>query len=224
MEIVIDRNEVLRYLGYQNQKIDEATDNLIDDSIREVSEDISERYVYRIFDIETEGGAVKLKNCSVVLPGSNICSHLTGAVKCAVMAVTIGNKIDEKIRYYSRINLTRGLIVDACATAAVESLCDKVEEELKEIAKEKGLFLTSRYSPGYGNLPITLQPDILNILDAHKKIGLSVTESFIMTPRKSVTAIAGFVKEKPEKKPISCTECDKYEDCIYRREGKHCES
>ena len=224
MEIVIDRNEVLRYLGYQNQKIDGAIDNLIDGSIREVSENISERYVYRIFDIEKKDGAVKLKNSSVVLPGSNIYRHLTDAVKCVVMAVTIGNKVDEKIQYYSRMDVTKGLIVDACATAAVESLCDKVEEELKEIAKDEGYFLTGRYSPGYGDLPITLQPDILNILDAHRKIGLSVTESCILTPRKSVTAIAGFVREKSGEKPVSCTECDKYDDCIYRKEGKHCES
>ena len=193
MTIDISRSEVLRYLAYRNQKIDRATSRLIDEMTAEASECITPRYIYRMFQAEPRGNEILLKNCTLVLPGEDIRRHLRGAVECALMAVTAGIGIEKRISYYSRMHISKGLVLDACATAAVETICSVVQEELRDLARERGFGTTGRYSPGYGDLPLTLQPALLTVLDAHRKIGLSATASCMLTPRKSVTAIVGFV-------------------------------
>ncbi len=223
MDILIDRKEVLRYLGYRNQKIDPGTNTLIDESVTEVLGALSVFYTYRIFDLERKDGKINLLQGRVSLMGNGIHSHLEGAGKCAVMALTLGAKIDERLRLYSRTDVTRALIIDACATAAVESLAENVEEEINQIAKDEGLFLTERFSPGYSDLPITVQPEIITALDALKKIGLSVTESCLLIPQKSVTAIVGFIEKKRGNRVKECGDCSKHDDCLFRREGKKCD-
>jgi len=222
MDIVIDRNEVLRYLGYKDQEIDPGTTALINDSVSEILENLSKHYTYGIFNLERKEGGISLSQSRINLVGSGIANHLEGAQKCAVMALTLGAKIDKKLRLYSRTEVTRALIMDACATAAVESLADQVEEKINSAAKDEGLFLTERFSPGYSDLPLTVQPDIIHALDAHRKIGLSVTESCLLIPQKSVTAIVGFIKQERKKLVRDCKDCNKYNDCLFRREGKHC--
>lgn len=69
-----------------------------------------------------------------------------------------------------------------------DSILDKVAKEEKS--------LTMRYSPGYGDLDISANRDILNVLDAHRKIGVTVTNTGIMIPRKSVVALIGITNKK----------------------------
>lgn len=222
MEIVVDRNEVLRYLGHRGQDIDENIKRLIDLSVSEVMAALSLNYIYKFFDLGKSSGGIELIQAKLVLPGKGISAHLSGAVKCAVMALTLGPKIDEKLRLYSRTDVTRALIMDACATAAVESLADQVEQEIRSEAKTEGFFLTERFSPGYSDLPISVQRDVIQILDARKKIGLSVTDSCLLVPQKSVTAVAGFIGSEHEKRLKTCRDCNKYKECLFRKEGKHC--
>ena len=140
MNINIDRDEVLRYLGYRNQEIDSGTNSLIDEAVSETLLNLSKHYTYRIFDLERKDGRINLLQGRIALTGKGIFSHLEGAEKCAVMALTLGVKIDEKLRLYSRTDVTRALIMDACATAAVESLAEKVEVEIRQAANDEGLF------------------------------------------------------------------------------------
>ncbi|NMA03655.1 MAG: vitamin B12 dependent methionine synthase [Clostridiales bacterium] len=112
-----------------------------------------------------------------------------------MMAVTLGNDVDAKIRYYERKSITRALILDACATAAVEEICDRICDELGKTVNKENKTLTSRYSPGYGDLPIHIQNDFLSVLGAQKAIGLTANSHSILIPRKSVTAIVGVVEE-----------------------------
>ena len=73
-----------------------------------------------------------------------------------------------------------------------------------------------RFSPGYGDFDIHHQEEILRMLDAHKKIGLSMTESCMLTPTKSVTALIGFAEKEMDCPKSGCEACEK-KDCIYRR-------
>ena len=79
--------------------------------------------------------------------------------------------MDFKIRYYEKTNITKALILDACATTAIEEICDKICEDLEEMVKKDNMALTTRYSPGYGDLPIDIQ-GFLSVLRAEKPIGL----------------------------------------------------
>ncbi|MCT4593664.1 MAG: methionine synthase [Anaeromicrobium sp.] len=210
----IDKKEVLRYLSYKNQYIDEKLNNLIDECIVEIKSISKPKYVYDIFNINKDNGYI-LENTNFTLEGENIKEHLKDSTKCVVMVATLGSMVDYKIRYYEKINLTKALILDACATTYIEYICDRIEEEIKEIARNEGKNITFRYSPGYGDFSIEVQNNILNILDGNKRVGVTATESSILIPRKSVTALIGFqIKEK--KNINKCLSCNKYESCSFR--------
>ena len=91
-------------------------------------------------------------------------------------------------------------------------------ERFLEIAKEldAGLYLRPRFSPGYGDFSILHQKELLQMLEAPKKIGLTLTEGYMLTPTKSVTALLGMSKDAKECDIKGCEACTK-EDCIYRR-------
>ena len=88
------------------------------------------------------------------------------------MAATIGSDIERKVKLYSKYNLTKALILDSCATTAIEEVCDNLQESIsKGILKGEEKF-TFRYSPGYGDLALDIQKEIVSILDCERKIGL----------------------------------------------------
>lgn len=218
----IDRDEVLRYLGHNGQKIDDNMIGLIDECRREVVNIISPRFVYRYMNVRSDEDGVIVEGTNLVLRGSDIKNHLKDSTECALLAVTLGNEVERKTRQYERINLTKGIILDACATTAVEEVCDMVEAEIKEYAEKKNMGITFRYSPGYGDLPLDIQGSFLNVLDAQKKIGLTASQNNLLFPRKSVTAIIGIINKNIKIKKKSCTECNNYENCSFRRKGENC--
>lgn len=217
----IDKEEVLRYLGYKNQKIDESILHLIQVCCEEILDICKESFVYEIFDIERKNDQIFLLGTTLVLVDVDIINHLASSKKCLIMAATLGTAVDSKIAYYSRFDITKGLIMDACATTAIENLCDELQTEIMEKALVDNLHITNRYSPGYGDFSLKNQGDILNILQAYKKIGLSVTESSIMIPRKSVTALIGLSEIAAIKSKDKCSGC-KNKDCSFRKDGGYC--
>jgi len=212
----IDKKEVLRYLGYKGSNADKETSDLIDECIDEINNIAKPKYIYKIFDLEKEDDKINILKTTLSLNSKNISSHLKSSCKCAVMAATLGVQTDRQILIYSNLNLTKALVMDSCATAAIESLCDIAQEEIKEYAKTLDFNITGRFSPGYGDLSIEIQPEILNILNAYKTIGLSATENSILIPRKSVTAFIGLQKSKSNDNSLECLSCSK-ENCEYRR-------
>ncbi|MBU3145052.1 vitamin B12 dependent-methionine synthase activation domain-containing protein [Clostridium sp. CF012] len=217
----IDKREVLRYLGYKNQEIDKSLTDLIEACCKEVIDICKESSVYEIFDIERKNDEIFLLGSTLVLKDKDILNHLSDSKKCLVMAATLGIEVDRRISYYSRTNITKGLIMDACATTAIENLCDEIQTLIMEKALADNLHITNRYSPGYGDFSIANQANILNVLEAYKQIGLSVTESNIMIPRKSVTALIGLSEIVNLKSNDKCMNCNN-SDCDFRKDGRFC--
>lgn len=215
------KSEVLRYLGYKNQKIDPVTDEMIDEGIDEIKLLAKERYIYKFFDISNDRKNLKLIESNLNLSGSDIKDHLASSSTCVLMAVTLGHEVDTKIRYYERISMVRAMILDACATAFIEEVCDRLSRTIED-ELEGDKILTNRYSPGYGDLPLDIQNDFLSTLDAKKSIGLNVTSHSILIPRKSVTAIAGVIDIDEKKEEKSCINCNKYDTCNFSKGGKGC--
>ena len=111
--------------------------------------------------------------------------------ECYLLAATLGHEADKKILISQHEDMLKGLALDACASVKIDEFIDEfIENEIKPGLKD-GEFLTSRFSPGYGDLSMSVTEDIITILDATKRIGLSVTRSLMMVPVKSVTAIIG---------------------------------
>lgn len=219
----IDKREVLRYLGHKNQDIDNELDNLIDKCIEEVKNESRPLYIYKVFDVEKSQEGIRVVGTNLILKGNDIYSHLKDAKKCAIMAATLGVSIDNRIRITGKLDMTKSFILDATATDMIEKVCDKAESEIINLANSEGFKTNFRYSPGYGDLPIDIQGEIINILNANKSIGLTTTPSSILIPRKSVTAILGFLEpDASVSKKRSCATCNLRKTCNFRRDGGSC--
>lgn len=220
--LLIPKDEVLRYLGYRAQNIDKTMDELIETAIEECKKLITPKYIYSYNNILKEDEGIAVQGTKLVLPGEDIKDHLKDSTVIVLMAVTLGGAIEKRIAFYEKLNLTKALILDACATTAVEEICDNIEGYIKDKAKDEGLGITFRFSPGYGDLTLEVQKDIIDTLKADKNMGLTVSSHNLLMPRKSVTAIIGLIPKNKEKKEKGCAVCKNYENCTYRREGHTC--
>lgn len=224
-KITIPKDEVLRYLGYKKQQIDKNLDNIINQTIEESINLINPKFTFKTFIPSIKEEGVLLEGTTLILKGKDITNHLKSSKETVIMAVTVGSEIERKIKYYEKTELTKALIMDACATTAVEEVCDRIEEYVIDSAKDRFLETTFRYSPGYGDLPLSIQRDFINTINAGREIGLTVSPQNLLMPRKSVTAIIGLIPKGTEKvKKSGCEVCKNFENCSFRKEGVTCGS
>lgn len=215
----LDLDETLRYMGCPPDRADPATRALAERGIRTVLDAARPRWAYRVSALAFEEGGVRLDG-GLLLPGEDLKRHLEGCARGAVFCATLGAGVDAAIRRAYSGDMAAALAVDCAADAAVEQVCDQIELELR--AKFPGCFFPFRYSPGYGDLPLTVQNGLLDLLDAPRRVGLTATSSHILTPRKSVTAVLGAAEHEVERKKRSCLGCPAHDGCQYRKTGGHC--
>lgn len=222
LKIKIDPAEALRYAGHRSGSLPDGLKEQFEACYTQVSSLARPRMVAQVFSLK-EHHPVRLSETNFVLPGAAIAEQLSGAYACVLMAVTIGSEVEQAIRNAQVKNLAKALFLDACASAAVESACAAAEEKLRAQLAGPPPFFTSRFSPGYRDLPLNLQRPFLQILDAGRKIGLFVSSSGLLTPRKSVTAVIGLCHERTAEQKSGCAACSKRETCAYRKGGITCE-
>lgn len=207
-------------MGFGSKKPDADMQKLLDECERRLLDVIEPRYLYKAFDIDGRDDGIYVDGTSLILKGGDIAKHLSGCEKCVLMCVTLSSGADRLIRTLEACDMTEAVITDCLASAAVEQVCDIAENEIR--SKLSDFNFTWRFSPGYGDLPLELQKDFLNVLDAPKRIGLNVTESMILIPRKSVTAVIGISHGEISKGRRGCISCNMKEICAYRKRGEHC--
>lgn len=215
----IDLDETLRYMGCPPDRAKDSDRTLARRGAERLLPVIRPRWAWREFPLAFEAGGVRLAG-GRLLPGEDLKSHLSGCGRAAVFCATLGAGADGLIRRLERSDMALALAVDCAAAAAVEQVCDRIELELR--GKFPGCFFPFRYSPGYGDLPLTVQNELLDLLDAPRRVGLTANENHILTPRKSVTAILGIAEREIERKKRSCLGCPAREGCQYRKSGGHC--
>ena len=120
------------------------------------------------------------------------------------------------MKRYSYTDMARVVVLQACAAAMLEEYLDERQMEISKEMEKEGLYLRPRFSPGYGDFSILHQKDILAMTDAAKKIGLTMTDSSMLTPVKSVTALIGLSRKQENCHIKGCEACEK-RDCKYRR-------
>ena len=211
----LDQKEVFRYLGYRGRPADERTIALVESCSKQLLTNIRPRYLVKRCAC-TITDTVVIEGTTLRLEGQSIQKHLQGCHDVLLFCATLSQKADILIRQSQIIDVARGLVMDCCATAAIEQVCDTICERLGREYAAKGEYLTSRFSPGYGDLPITIQKEFLQVMDAPRQIGLCANESNLLIPRKSVTAVIGIRTEKRLQKK-SCLTCAQKETCPYRR-------
>lgn len=222
-QVVIEElnyNEALRYMGQNKEVCDERLMSIIRECEEKILKEVKPRYTYKCFDIEQEEEGVRVSGTALFLKGKSIKEHLRGCKKAVLMCATLSSDIDRAIRVAEHRDMLNAFVMDCLASVAVEQLCDKIEVQIKEDFPEYEM--TWRFGVGYGDLPLSLQRDFLNVLNAQKLVGLNVTESCILTPRKSVTAIIGLSEEKIEQSKKGCAICNLKDTCAYRKKGSRC--
>lgn len=218
----IDRKETLRYLGWRGTPISPALETQITRCLEKARSLLEPKWIFRRFSLVREPNGIQLTGTNLLLEGNDIAQHLENAQECYLLCVTLGLPIERQIRQSLLTAPEEGVIYDACATAAVEQAADLAEQEISQECATRGKAITWRFSPGYGDLPLALQGPFLSVLDAHRKIGLTVNESQLLTPGKSVTAILGVLDQPKEKKGIACNHCPNRETCAFRKRGEQC--
>ncbi len=157
-----------------------------------------------------------------LLRGDDIERHLAGCEECAVFACTLGARVDAAQRAANVSDMARGMALDALSSALAEQIADAAEAAFRTAVEGEGLFLTGRFSPGYGDYPIEVQNELIRVIDAPRAIGLCATPSHLLAPRKSVTAVLGVADHPVTGRRAGCAHCALRETCAYRKEGKTC--
>lgn len=146
--------------------------------------------VWQVYAYDQEEHTIMAPN-PLILTADSVIKHLYGATHVAVMAVTIGLPLELEVsNLFSQNQYTLALLLDAAGTTAVESACDAVCSIIAQHAGRSGLTAGRRFSPGYGGWDIEVQPLILNLATG-ASIDISVTDTKMLVPRKSVTAVVG---------------------------------
>lgn len=158
------------------------------------------------------------------LQGQDVPAHLADCDEALLLAVTLGAGVDRQIRLSGIGDIAAGVAADALASALAEQSADQAEALLRQTITAEGRYLTCRYSPGYGDWPVTVQPQAAELLDAGRQIGLYVTDTALMTPRKSVTALLGVSRRPVTGHLAGCGHCALRDRCEYRKRGKTCAS
>lgn len=216
----INCEEAFRYMGYKGGEIKDSILKITEECEKLLLGVIKPRFTYKVFEIENVDGGINICGTSLLFKGSDIARHLQNCGKCVLMCVTLSAETDRLIRSMEAEGMERAFITDTLASAAVEQVCDKAEALIE---KELGNYhYTWRFSPGYGDFPLDAQKDFIKITEADKRIGVNVTDSLIMIPRKSVTAVIGVSESEIPKGRRGCGCCNMKDRCEYRKGGTHC--
>ena len=207
-----DRREIARYLGYRGAVPDEKVSLAIERCVEQLKEACRPQEVHAVFRLdeatergekspESAGSADLIRFAGVEWHSRNLSRNLRGCAQIILFAATLGPGPDQLIRRASVSKVSDMVIYQAASAAMIEAYCDRLNTELKAAAAQDGLFLRPRYS----------------LLDAPRAIGVTLTESLLMAPSKSVTAVIG-VSEEEKPCPLSGCEACNMKNCAFRRD------
>ena len=200
--------EILRYAGCKEANSEIAA--LVKSCIAEIKDKLTYKVCYRQFEVKIHDDICDFG--AFTLRSKNLALNLKESESAILFAATVGVEIDRLIAKYGRISPSKALMFQAIGAERIEALCDNF---CADISKEYNVGTKPRFSPGYGDLPLTSQKDIFAVLSPEKHIGLTLTDSLLMSPSKSVTAIVGLGDKKENTITNKCALCDK-RDCTFR--------
>ncbi len=222
-KLKIEFADVCRYLGCTETNIDAKTSEEIRLAEAKLQEEVVLKKVHREFHVGFKESAVQLLNTTLRLEGKSARELLYESNRCILMAITLGGDVEYLLRRLQLVDMSKAVIMDACASSMIESACEDFEREIRREYQGEEVYFTDRFSPGYGDLNLSVQKDVCKILETDKKIGVVTTGDGIMIPRKSITAIFGIATQPQKKRIKGCNYCDMKEFCDYRKRGRICE-
>jgi len=219
-DIQISKNEVLRLLGYEHTKIESHLDELIDENIQKAASLLEPKagiVFKKISRLDKREGIIYLEK-EILQVGKIISSQLTNSESAALFQCTIGNTLELYANeMFRQGDSLEGYIVNLSGSEAAESAAEFIHREIGKIAAEDHLKITNRFSPGYCNWNVEEQFRLFSFFP-DGCCGISLTDSALMNPIKSVSGMVGIGKEVAFKE-YNCSMCDD-EHCIYRKKSK----
>ena len=213
-ELNFPEKEALRYLGYRS--IPPTAELLAElEKVRaEIKRMMSSAVCYARVPVAKEDGEVVL---SLVRTSSEgLKRNLHGCGEAVLFAATIGIGADRVLARYAHTDPLREAMAQAIGAAYAEELCD---EFCRDLARECApLYTRPRFSPGYGDFPLAAQREFFALLSPEREIGVTLNESLLMSPTKSVTAVVG-LSETPCRPNARCADCERT-DCAFRAADK----
>ncbi|MBQ6848112.1 MAG: Vitamin B12 dependent methionine synthase activation subunit [Clostridia bacterium] len=179
--------EILRYCKAENSTLE--VKSLLNECLSEIDGKYKNSVCYAEFNIKKLENGIDMGFCET--KSKSLEKHLKNCEGIILFAATIGIECDRLIAKYNRISPAKALMFQAIGAERIEAVCDAFEEKIKQKYQNKSKMLGVRLSPGYGDIEFEMQKSIFSVLDCQRKIGLTLNESLIMSPAKSVTAIIG---------------------------------
>lgn len=211
-----DIDEALRYLGVRSDP-DGTLHAQMSALASEMRSQFTPHFIWHVFPVTHERNMVRMGE--FYLLGNSTSRMLESCSQCAVLVCTLGLAFDLLLRRAQARDMSRAVMLDALGSACVEAACDAAEKEIA--ARFPNMYLTDRFSPGYGDLPLEVQPALLETAQAHR-IGVTSAPSLMMIPQKSVSALIG-LSDRPQMARIrGCAFCRMNQTCTLRKAGKSC--
>jgi len=223
IKLKIDEEEVLRYQGYHRNKAGKTDEMILETTRKEIEQGyclFEPKGIYSklmIRNISSEG-RINLENGLYLETNNSMINLLRGTSYLAFGLSTVGNSLEDKIsEFFTNKEYSRGLALDAVGTVAVRYLSRHVRSIICKEAKEQNLQTTKHFTPGTAEWDISQQKNIFEIIPADK-IGVRLTESYMMIPKKSLSWVIGIGKEIiiTSKENDSCKIC-LAENCQFRK-------
>lgn len=215
----VNVREIYRYLGYGADIPDEDIKILTDTLLEELARSVKPKNIYKIFTCRTSDKMVFLgqEKGELIFESRNLALNLAQCSSVVLLAATLGIEADKLLQKYEILNMTKAAVIQACGAACIEAYCNILQEKICDACSGQGtkLYLRPRFSPGYGDLPLQIQQVIFKELECTKRIGLTLTDSLLMYPTKSVTAFIGLTANPQSCHINKCQTCDNTE-CEFR--------
>ena len=221
LEVEIPVKEVQRYMGYHGiVDIAPEMQEKINQAIEHLGTQSHPRIISKEYRITVSEKTVTLhaENEDVTFESEGLVRNLSGCCGAILLAATVGPACDMLVRRASITSSADAAVYQAAGAAAIEAFLDDYNDKLKASYEAKGLFLRPRFSPGYGDLKLEHQKDWFRLLDITKQIGIELTDSLLMVPTKSVTAIIGIGIDETKTGCSGCRGCNKHATCEFSKE------
>jgi uncharacterized 2Fe-2S/4Fe-4S cluster protein (DUF4445 family) len=218
--VYIDEKEVLRLLGYKDGEPDEEIVESVREEIERAADYIMPAVAFDKIGIKAVEANGAILDNGVILEGEFIANKLRNCQYVVVCITTAGYKLDSEVKAaFDSGDYLKGMIVDNIGTISVEYINKSFWNQMVDSVKGSDIGITSRLSPGDTAWNIKEQRKIFQCIDS-KTIGVTLTESCMMVPFKSTSAVYGFGKEIGiTRLGHVCAECS-MKHCAYRMDGK----
>lgn len=236
--IRLDRSKWLSMLGVSEEHLAKAeTDEKMGAALKRLQEQMDEAEQKLIETARPAFAYSVLDRDALDVRGESLAKHLEGCDRIVISAATLGHGVDELISETQSTKIALSVVIDCgaslLAVVAADIAMERIREDLSECkaqtagsdigaADAEPLFMTERFSPGYGDSPLEMQEQLLELLDAERQLGITLSKGYMMSPSKSITGIMGLADHPVTGRMATCDECVLRGKCRLLKEGKRC--